>query len=120
MSGIFYGGKICAEWLDDGRNMRIMNSISFQDADSGLFWSAPAGSVTDGASIPRFCWTLIGGPFEGKYRRAAVLHDVACQLKDKPSPIVHSMFYSAMRADGVSLHKAFLMYLAVLLFGPRF
>lgn len=32
------------------------------------------GYETDGASIPRLFWRLIGGPF-GKYREAAVIHD---------------------------------------------
>lgn len=32
------------------------------------------GYETDGASIPRFFWRLIGGPF-GQYREAAVVHD---------------------------------------------
>ncbi len=40
---------------------------------------APAGMRTDGASIPRFAWRLIGPPLAGRYRRAAIIHDAAYQ-----------------------------------------
>src|ERR1035441_4686270 len=43
----------------------------------GLEWKAPKGLVTDGASIPQIAWTPVGGPFEGLYRLAAVVHDAA-------------------------------------------
>lgn len=33
------------------------------------------GFVTDGASIPRIFWSIIGGPFEGPLLFAAVVHD---------------------------------------------
>ena len=83
-------------------------------------WIAEAGRKIDGASIPRFFWRFIGGPFSGKYRRASVVHDVYCEDRTQPSRDVHAMFYNAMRADGVSSVKAWLMWAAVRLFGPRF
>lgn len=35
----------------------------------------PAGFVTNGASIPRFFWRLVGDPFAPDYVCAAVVHD---------------------------------------------
>ena len=42
-----------------------------------IMFLTPAGMLTDGASIPRFFWRLIGSPFTGPYRRAAIFHDAA-------------------------------------------
>jgi len=59
----------------------------------------------------------MGGPFEGKYRNASVLHDVAYDQKNKPPPEVDRMFYNAMRCSGVGPVEAKTMYYALLRFG---
>ena len=59
----------------------------------------------------------MGGPFEGKYRNASVLHDVAYDQKNKPPPEVDRMFYNAMRCSGVGAVEAKTMYYALLRFG---
>ena len=52
-----------AVWLtEDGtpdRRMKILHDFSFTDPRSRV-WEAPAGSVVDGASIPRALWTVVG------------------------------------------------------------
>lgn len=88
-------------------------------APDGQRWNAPAGAIIDGASIPRFAWTYVGGPFEGRYRDASVIHDVACELKARPWQAVHLAFFHAMRARQVPALKAKQMYAAVYHFGPR-
>ncbi|MEW8494247.1 MAG: DUF1353 domain-containing protein [Candidatus Thiodiazotropha taylori] len=35
----------------------------------------PAGYITDGASIPRFAWSIVGGPMSRPYIYAALPHD---------------------------------------------
>lgn len=64
-------------------------------------------------------WSFIGGPFEGKYRNASVIHDVACDLALRRWEDVHEAFFNAMRAGGVEVIKAKIMYGAVYHFGPR-
>jgi hypothetical protein len=76
-------GKVVTEWLDDGRKMKLIEGFGYIDP-SGVRWDAPAGWVVDGASIPRIGWSLIGGPFEGRYRNASVIHDIACDQKQRP------------------------------------
>lgn len=82
-------------------------------------WVAPAGAIVDGASIPQFAWSIIGGPFEGKYRDASVIHDVACREKNAPWEYIHLVFYYAMLANGSDPLKAKIMYAAVYHFGSR-
>ena len=116
-----FSSTVKVEWVPgSGRLMRVLETIRFTDSE-GLNWFAPEGSIVDGASIPRLLWTAVGSPFVGLYRRAAVLHDVYCANKPehRPSTAVHKMFKEAMLADGVSPIRAWYMYNAVRMFGPR-
>jgi len=114
----YYEGNIVTKWEDDGRFMTLIETVKYVDP-SGLEWIAPAGSRTDGASIPQIAWTLVGGPYEGKHRKAAVFHDVACVEKTRAWEQVHRMFYSAMQAAGVPELTAKQMFAAVYAFGPK-
>jgi hypothetical protein len=111
-------GEVIARWLVDGRKMELTADFAYLDP-SGRRWNAPKGSIVDGASIPQVFWTVVGGPFEGSYRNASVVHDVACVKKEGHWQDVHRMFYYAMRAGGVSDFRAAVMYAAVYRFGPR-
>ena len=83
----------------------------------GNLGAAPAGSEIDGASTPQAFWSIIGGPFDGAYRNASVVHDVACVRKKERWEAVHRMFYDASLCGGVEVTKAKVMYAAVYLFG---
>ena len=111
-----YSGYVEARWENDGRTMTLLSELRYRDPD-GVVWIAPAGSVVDGASIPRSLWSLMGGPFEGKYRNASVLHDVSYDQHTKPWQECDHMFYNAMRCSGVGAAEAGTMYYALRKFG---
>ena len=111
-----YSGYVEARWENDGRTMTLLSELRYTDP-SGVVWIAPAGSVVDGASIPRSLWSLMGGPFEGKYRNASVLHDVSYDQHTKPWQECDRMFYNAARCSGVSAVEAGTMYYALHKFG---
>jgi uncharacterized protein DUF1353 len=111
-----YSGYVEARWENDGRNMTLLSELRYTDPN-GVVWIAPAGSVVDGASIPRSLWSLMGGPFEGKYRNASVLHDVSYDQHTKPWQECDRMFYNATRCSGVSAVEAGTMYYALRKFG---
>ncbi len=113
-----FEGEVVAQWGTDGREMTLIQPISFIDSTSKR-WDAPAGAVINGASIPSAFWSLIGGPFEGKYRNASVVHDVYCEEMTETWEDVHEMFYQACRSGGVEPAQAKMMYYAVYHFGPR-
>jgi hypothetical protein len=113
-----YEGEVVTRWLKGGRLMQLMQNFRYTDPN-GLMWAAPKESIVDGASIPQVAWSFIGGPFEGKYREASVIHDVACQAKIRPWELVHRSFYTAMLASGVEEWRAKTMYAAVYGGGPR-
>jgi hypothetical protein len=111
-------GTIVAEWLPDGRRMKIVEGADYFDP-TGQMWPTLKGAVVDGASIPQVAWSVIGGPFEGLYRNASVIHDIACDKKWRSWEATHHAFYLAMLASGVDPIKAKIMYGAVYHFGPR-
>lgn len=117
-----FSGDPITQWLhidpDEHRKMRLVEPFWYDDPH-GVRWLAPVSSEIDGASIPRPLWTLVGSPFTGNYRRASIVHDVACVDKARPDRDVHRMFYFACRADGVDEPTAQIMYAAIRMFGPR-
>jgi hypothetical protein len=113
-----YDGNVVAKWSDDGRNMTLERDFTYIDPQ-GKRWLAATGSEINGASIPQLFWSVIGGPFEGTFRNAAVIHDAACGVQAEPWEDVHRMFYNAMRCSRVGEGKAQTMYWAVYHFGPR-
>ncbi|MDX2264322.1 MAG: DUF1353 domain-containing protein [Hyphomicrobiales bacterium] len=113
-----YVGSVVTRWNEDGRRMTLVNPFEYIDP-SNVRWPVPAGTTVDGASIPRVFWSLIGGPFEGKYRNASVVHDFYCQVRTRPHVNVHRVFYDAMKTSGLVDRTSWLMYQAVAQFGPR-
>lgn len=117
--------EVKCEWLvEEGpdRNVKLLDDFFYIDP-SGKRWPAPKESVVNGASIPWPLWNKwIGPPYVGNYRRASVVHDVACDLREKVCPssqIAHRMFYDACLCGGVNKIKAKLMYWAVRTFGKK-
>jgi hypothetical protein len=112
----YYSGAPETRWDPDGRSMTLLNELRYTDPQGGV-WIAPAGSKVDGASIPRSLWTIMGGPFEGKYRNASVLHDVAYDQHNRPWQDCDRMFYNAMRCSGVGAVEAKTMFYSLYKFG---
>jgi len=113
-----YQGRAVVTFLDDGRRVQLVDPFAYIDPAT-LKWDVPAGAIVDGASIPHPLWGIIGGPFEGKYRAASIIHDWYCDVRTRPWKAVHRVFYDAMLTSGVSAGRAKLMYAGVLWGGPR-
>ncbi len=112
-----YVGELLLKPLSDGRLMQLQNSFGYVDP-AGARWPVPAQAVVDGASIPRVLWPVVGGPWEGSYRQASVVHDWYCAVRTRPWKHTHKMFYDAMRTSGVPPMRAKIMFLAVFYAGP--
>src|SRR5216683_6218939 len=112
----YYNGEPVTKWNPDGRTMTLLTELRYTDPQ-GVVWIAPIGSVVDGASLPRYLWSIMGGPFEGKYRNASVLHDVAYGEHKRPWQDCDRMFYYAMRCSGVSAVESKTMFYALYRFG---
>ncbi len=103
---------------DDYRDMKLLANFGYLDP-YGVYWEVPAGSVTNGASVPWYLWPALGGPYDGPYRDAAVIHDYYCDKQTYTWEKTHEMFYNASRRRGVSETLAKTMYLGLQMFGYR-
>ena len=105
----------------DGQTVELIQlekDYGYKDS-KGRDWDVPAGEISDGASIPWPLWTIVGGPFSGPYRQAAVIHDYYCAVRTRRWQDVHLMFYEAALKAGTGKRKAQFMYSAILMDGPR-
>lgn len=85
---------------------------------SGEIVKVPKGFITDGASIPKFAWSIIGGPL-GKYAPAAIVHDILYVRGTYTRRKTDGIFLEAMKVLGVFWLKRRTMWLAVRMFGFR-
>lgn len=115
--GVFYG-TLKLQPTGDGIHMKVLELYSYRDY-YGYILSAQPGFSTDGASIPRPLWSIVGSPFTGKYIGAAVIHDVGCDSHKYTWEVTDKMFYDAMLDLGVTDHLAKLLYYGVRLGGPK-
>lgn len=78
----------------------------------------PPGYVFDGATIPRFVWSVIGHPYDPTYVLAACVHDWYCdtaeRVKDYQLRVIgDAVFFSLLARAGVAEWRRLLMYSAV-------
>jgi hypothetical protein len=111
-----FSGNPITEWLIDeksgDRDMRLVEKFSYTDPD-GRVWDAPKGSIINGASIPRPLWSTVGNPYTDDYRRASVVHDVACGTPGVDRKEADEMFHYACLAGGCGLLQARILYIGV-------
>lgn len=111
-----FSGLPKTEWLiselGEDRDMRLLEDFWFADP-GGRLWLAPAGSVINGASIPRALWSVVGSPYTDDYRRASIVHDVACDTPGVDRKEADVMFFHACRAGGCDPLQAKILYAGV-------
>ncbi len=115
MSNGLFSGNPKTEWLSDkgsDRDMRVLEAFWYIDP-AGRRWDAPAGTIINGASIPRTLWSTVGSPYTGDYRRAALVHDAAVGKEGMVRADADTMFYFACLAGGCSLVQAKMLYAGV-------
>lgn len=96
-------------------NWRTKNAIVWQVGFKGshLWVRIPAGTVTDLATIPWFARPVFRSA-DARYAKAALLHDTMLRSGWSPQTAA-AEFRSALIADGVSLWRVNIMFLAVLI-----
>ncbi len=115
MSNGTFSGNPKTMWLSEqggDRDMQVIEDFWYLD-QAGRRWDVPAGTVINGASIPRTLWSSVGSPYTGSYRRAALVHDAAVGHEGVLRGEADAMFYFACLAGGCSLLQAKMLYAGV-------
>lgn len=113
--GVF-NGKVTITPLPKENVWIIDETFSYIFDDMGIRTTIQQGFKTDGASIPRLLWRVIGHPFAPCTIRAVVVHDYLysrhCDLKmDRKK--ADREFINIMKADNVNIIKRIIMYFGV-------
>lgn len=102
-----------------GKNFMLLKNLVFYSEEYGREFSAPAGIITDLASIPwiaqSFCQVL------GNNIRSAILHDFHCREEGKRANGVSQLmadrlFREGLAVDNVRWSKARIMFAGVALY----
>jgi len=99
------------EHLLDGKRAVLKTPYKFR-METGEIITVPVGFITDGASIPKFVWSITGGPW-GEYLYAAIPHDYLYYTKKMTRKGADKVFLKIMVYLGVSEWKYRIMHRAV-------
>lgn len=107
------------DWGADGRIAITLNDILWDDG-RGFAMIIPAGTMSDGATVPRPLWWFLP-PWGDRATWAAVLHDYLLERQAAGFPFVGAetrvrcdrQLYSALMACGVGAIRAWLVWLGV-------
>lgn len=104
---------LCLE--DDGTTVvRTLRPLYYQTA-LGLV-VVPENFRSDGASMPRLFWRLIGHPFQMQYLREAILHDWLYRTQPCSRALADRIFYELL-AGKVKPWRRKLIYMGLRLGG---
>lgn len=109
------------EWFDKHAICRtLVEPFGYFDNIQNIGFQAPAGTITDGASIPKFFIPIIGERYTKEFLRASTVHDwyvhrVGLNNNQYSYLSIQRMFYHALLDSDVEPKKAKIMYLAVLI-----
>jgi len=126
----FVTKKLLTEWDVGPRDDMARTACQLVVYWRGLKITIEAGYPTDGASIPKIAWSVVGHPWE-EYLPAAVTHDILCNADILPRQAVDLCFHDLMHVllptdtDGWRGHvkviikniRLHAMYVAVRLYG---
>ena len=112
-------GGLTFKHLDNGNLQLTKNyGVSIGHGQAEWWIAVPAGFKTDGASIPRLLWPIVGPPLRANYLRAAVVHDFLCveayrQKSYTLRAIADAVFLHLLADCGVGKIRRGCMYAAV-------
>lgn len=102
----------------DGHMFRLLEPVTFTRVD-GTKILLPAGTESDGASVPRQLWASLP-PF-GDHWKSAFLHDAAYRLKTRPvigsKQECDDLFAESLEACKVPDIERHILYQGVVIFG---
>lgn len=111
-----FKGNVLVEFTSDiNSTSKLLGEIEFENHKYVV--KVKTGMSTDGASIPRFLWAIIGSPYVGKYRKSAILHDGLYRSQKLSKLDSDILFLDMMKSQNVNIIKRYIIFLGVIMFG---
>lgn len=104
------------EKIDDQRFVLLEKVTAFS---LGYRITINKGFDFDGASIPKWLWSIYGSPLNGNYVVASLIHDGLYASQKVSKSVSDKIFLDVMKQSNVGYIKRTSMYLAVKLFGGK-
>lgn len=102
-----FKGTTVLERIDE-KYFRLKEPLAFHGKNISV--KVDPEFVTDGASIPRPLWMLVGCPFSGKYVQCAIIHDALYNSHSVKQKDADSLFNEMMKHKNVFVLRRLAMY----------
>ena len=106
------------QWRGDGRTMVVTFDFGFRDRAGIWHWSF-RGDIIDGASIPKYGWSIVGSPYVGNHRVPAAIHDSDYVYRRNSRKVCDRGFLDSLKFCGASWEKRHFFYRMVRDFGAK-
>ena len=113
----FFPLPLKGRYIGRGR-WKLTAPFEYHSKKYGIF-KVPGFFISDGASIPKFAFSFIGGRWTGKYVEAAIIHDYLYFTQTTKRNYADRIFLEAMKDLKVSWWKRRMMWTAVRVGGWR-
>ena len=111
---IYFSGDVELQELNE-TEWTLKEDVSFTNEHLEVI--VKSGFITDGASIPKLFWSIIGSPLEADLLLPAIIHDGLYTDETLPREVCDDLLREMLLLNGVSQLKADLIYNAVRMFG---
>jgi hypothetical protein len=112
-----FNGDVILEELDNG-SWELQDNFSYED--DYIQVTIKSNFITDGASIPKVFWSVVGNPLENDLLKPAIIHDGLYALMQLKRLECDKLFKDMLLFNGTSKMKAYFIYYAVRLFGGAY
>jgi hypothetical protein len=109
-----FNGDIILEELDNG-SWKLQDDFSYYN--DYIQVTVKSNFTTDGASIPKVFWSVVGNPLENDLLKPSIIHDGLYTLMQLPRDKCDKLLKEMLLFNGTSKVKANLVYYAVRIFG---
>jgi hypothetical protein len=109
-----FNGDVVLEELDKGF-WKLQDDFSYEN--DSIKVTVKSGFITDGASIPKAFWSVVGNPLENDLLKPAIIHDGLYTLMQLPRFECDKLLKEMLLLTGASKARAYFIYYAVRLGG---
>jgi hypothetical protein len=109
-----FNGDVVLEEMKNGF-WKLQDDFMYEDDSVQV--TVKSSFITDGASIPKMFWSIIGDPLSNDLLKPAIIHDGLYTLMQFPRYKCDKLLKEMLLFNGTSKVKANLIYYAVRFFG---